>query len=475
VSYIVRDPAIYFARTLLLRPARETDFRLAPLYCVFEAWQSLTGFSDYFSQAEAHRLLDRGGGWTLWNESGSLQQAERGESWRWRVRVDTFGDDVCLLCGIETEKRLPEQTGQQIEERNSSLNGERDRLREQWLSRTRGFREASAQWIVGVADGSSQASQLRSTGEAWLCLYEWMVEPDWEAFGQARFKGESYLVFDWGLLGVEQQQAFGEVPVFEAHVMATTEKLKRAERFIFKALPELLIFYLKVTQFLTVRYRRAQSPRARELDAELAQLAREVNQMRGRLNLQRAEDFLERVATRLGDFRTVLAEMAIDLHTARIDYENAERLLRNHLPPSHSPQGREEPIQLLRPLKLYLEQAGKDLEYYRLTLDAVAQAMELLKLKTEILRVRFTNVLAAIGAGFGIFLGLGQLIDPNYFKEFLRRWMPGFPLSQYGNISRAALCLLLAVITSLIVHRLLNRFLLAKSDFGNSMKSGGPG
>jgi len=463
VSYVVKDPAIYFVQTILLRPARETDFRLAPLYRVFEAWQSLTGLSDCYPRAEALRLLDRGGGWTLWSESGALQEVERGENWRWRVRVDTFGDDVCLLCGIELEKRLPGQTEQQIGERNSLLDGERDRLREQWLLRTRAFRETSAEWIVGVAEGSLQASQLRSTGDAWLCLYEWMAEPAWEAFGQVRFSRGSYLVFDWGLLGVEQHPAFGEAPVFEVHVMATTESLKRAERFVFKAFPELLIFYLKVTQFLAVRYRRTQSPRARELDADLARLAQEANQTQGRLNLQRAENFLARVATRLGDFRTVLAEMAIDVHTARIDYENAESLLRSHLPPGHFPQGREEPVQLLRPLKLYLEQAEKDLEYYHLTLDSVMQTMELLKLNTEILRVRFTNVLAAVGAGFGIFLGLGQLIDPNYLREFLQHWWPGFPLSQHGNISRAMFCFLLAGTASLLVHWLLNRFLLAKS------------
>jgi hypothetical protein len=469
VNYVVKDPSIYFAHTLLLRPAHETEFRLTPLYRVFEAWKSITGLSGYYSQPQAQQLLDRGGAWTLWSEISSFQQAARGESWRWRIRADTFGDNLCLLCGIETQKRLPEHTVQEIGERNSLLNGERDRLREQWFSRTQGFKKASAQWIAGVADISPQVSQLRLTGESWLYLYEWVDDPGWEAFGRTRFKHESYLIFDWGLLGIEEPQASGEAPVFEAHVKATTEKLASVERFIFTDFPELLIFYLNVTQFLAPRYSQVQSPRARGLDGELGRLTREVNQMRGRLNLQKSEDFLASLAARLGDFRAVLAEMTIDLHTARIDYENANSLLRSHLLPGRLIQRGEEPIRLLRSLKLYLDQLGKDLEYYRLTLDSVAQAMELLKLRTEILRVRFTNILAAIGAGFGIFLGLGQLIDPNYLKEFLQRWMPDFPLSQYGNISRVVICLLLAVATSLIVYRLLNRFLLAKSTTIPSM------
>ena len=103
----VKDPAVYFIRTLLLRPARETAYRVAPLYRIFEAWRSLTGLAGYRPQPEMQPLLERGGGRTHWNEAGSLQSGSPGEEWRWRARVDTVGDDACLFFGIETRRRLP--------------------------------------------------------------------------------------------------------------------------------------------------------------------------------------------------------------------------------------------------------------------------------------------------------------------------------------------------------------------------------
>jgi hypothetical protein len=457
VKYLVKDPAIYFIRTVLLRPAREIDYRFAPLYHIFTAFQTLTSLSDYYPQSEAARLLESGGAWTLWNECSSFENTGQGEHWRWRARVDTMGDDVCLLYGIEKEKRLLEQTAQQIVERGGQIDNERTRLCDEWVSKARVFREELDKNIVGVKAESPDTNRLRATGEAWLYCFEWETAPDWKQFGQARFKQGRYLVFDWGLLGLDLDRSSGVTPVFEAHSMATTGKLNERDRFVFSSFTDFLIFYLKVTQFLAARYRHSQS-RARALDAELERLSHDINQMQGRLNLQRAERSLERAASRLGDFRSVVAEISIDLHTAKIDCKNAENLLLSHLQP-----GSEESMPILRPLNLYLEQAGKDLEYYRLTLDSVMQTMDLLKLKTEILRVRFTNILAAIGAGFGIFLGLGQLIDPNYLKDFLRRWWPWFPISAYGNLSRAVICLLLAGMTSLIVYGLLNRFLTAKS------------
>lgn len=468
MNHIVRDPALYFIQTLLLRPARETGFRLTPLYRVFAAWQSLTGLSEEVSPTEAQQRLDRGGGWTLWSKSGELEQVKGSADLRWRVRADTFGDDLCLLCGIETQQELPELPAARTAlppEWNDWLDDARARLYAQWQARTSTFRQALAESVVGPAAEAPQASQLRATGVAWLCLYEWMTEPDWEVLGQARFQRGAWQVFDWGILGTAPQ-SLAEQPVWEAHVLASPEKHKRAEEFIFQSLPELLIFYLKVTQLLTPRYRRTQAPQARTLDTKLARLLEAVNQMEGNLNLRGAESFLAQMATQLGEFRTVLATMTIDLHTARIDYENAERLLQRHLSPAPPGQGSAAPYSLLRPLKLYVEQAEKDLEYYRLTLDGVQQTLELLKLRTEMLRVRFANALASLGAGFGIFLGLGQLIDPNYLKEYLQRSWPGFWLSPHGNLARALFCFLLAGLASWLVFWLLNRFLWAKPKAG---------
>ncbi|MDX2030138.1 MAG: hypothetical protein SF339_05690 [Blastocatellia bacterium] len=244
---------------------------------------------------------------------------------------------------------------------------------------------------------------------------------------------------------------------------ATIEKLALYENFIFYSFPEFLLFSLKVPQLLADRFRRSQTPRARALDAELEMLSQSVSRNEGGLSLRQAEAALEQIAARLGEFRSVIAEIAIDRHTAQIDYQNAGDILRDHLPRDDG-----QAAQFLRPLKIYLEQAEKDLEYYRLALDAIVQTMDLVRLQTELLRVRFTNVLAAIGAGFGIFLGLGQLIDANYLKDFLLRRCPWFPLSPYGNSSRAAICLLLAGTASLIVYGLLNRFIATNSKAAGS-------
>ena len=86
MNHIVRDPALYFIQTLLLRPARETGFRLTPLYRVFAAWQSLTGLSEEVSPTEAQQRLDRGGGWTLWSKSGDLGQVKGSADSRWARR-----------------------------------------------------------------------------------------------------------------------------------------------------------------------------------------------------------------------------------------------------------------------------------------------------------------------------------------------------------------------------------------------------
>ena len=456
-SYILRDLACYTARTYLLRAAREADFRLTPLYALFAQLEALTRLRPETDQETARRRLVQGGGWTFWNQCEErMRLLNPGVEWRWRVRVDAVGDDACLLFGIETSKRLPGlvPTAANI---NLLLDRESAQFKELWRQSTESVSLLKDGWTALAVSDNFAADRLYTTGQAWVFTVEWEGAPDWREIAARRFNSEPFIIAEWGVLGVKAEKNGEAEPLFELHSSADPQSIQQRDAFLFNGLPDFLLHYLKVTQLLRRRYQQHFTAGTRRAEGDLLRVANAVRNTPRRVSLRESETYLGELAAQMSEYRAARTALAFDLHTAQVDAENAATILRRYFPAEQVDAG-----SLLRPLKVYLGQIQGEIQYVQLTLEEAAQAVEFLKAKNDILRVRFTNILAVLGVGFGIFLGLGQLIEPNYLKDFLKVYLPIPYLRDHGNIARAVLCLALSALTSLGVYRLLNRFLADK-------------
>lgn len=257
--------------------------------------------------------------------------------------------------------------------------------------------------VISVASGSLAADQLYATGQAWVFTIEWEGAPDWQEMATLRFNSEPFIIAEWGVMGVRAKTEEEAEPVFELHCAADPRSLRQRDAFLFNGLPDFLLHYLKVTQLLQWRYRQHLTSSGGAAENALLRVTDAASNTSRRLSLSASEAYLGELAARMSKYSEARTALAFDLYTAQIDAENAATILRQYFPASQV-----DASAILRPLNVYIGQIQGEIQYTQLTLEEAAQTVDFLKAKNDILRVRLTNILAVLGVGFGIFLGLGQ-------------------------------------------------------------------
>lgn len=402
----LKDPTLYRVLSFLFVPARSGDENFATaasnLNVALKHFAETTGLPAADPVIYPKRLA--------WQQRTLWQTPWRKDE-RNGLRISAFAQtrhsDGILLLAVEEDG---------LKKFQPWLNGARQASEEIF------GKEANWQKFFALPGSDVGDGQLRVTGQAWLATAEWETKPapEWDDYARAHYKKGSYLLFPWGFLGYEPPVEAGDFPSFELHVEASASEERN--KFLYGALPLLLIDFLKVSQFIWQRYRQQMAPDISRLERELFARIEGLDDRQATATLETMENSVRDLSKLLHEYSIKIAELSEDVHTVGTDCIAVETTLRAA---GMSASAAAESSMLLE-MNRVQNQMTSDLEYFKLTSQQGERGLQTLQVLVDIDRARNEKQLVVIGIVLATLIGLTQLLPDKY---------PHVP-DQYGGLVR---------------------------------------